>query len=219
MGNGDLQLGLGAKFLSQKSFEGKLSPEDLLSGSDLGDELRSKREEDNSGFAIDLGAIYQFDTEHDFKPAIGLSVMNIGSVDFNDAYGGQPVTVNIGASIEPTLPFIKRTRIALDYVDIFNANEYRIYNLDGPDGEITYNNYADSDFLKRLRFGISGVIYENNWSSMELATGVYQGGLTAGVDFSASLFRFGLTTYEEQTGPKYGDKSDRRYSLIVSITW
>lgn len=219
VGNGDLQLGLGVKFLSQKSFEGKLSPADLLSGDDLGDELRDKMEKDNSGFAIDLGAIYQFYTDNDLKPALGLSIMNIGSVDFNDTYGGQPTTVNIGASIEPTIPFLKRTRIAVDYVDLFNANKYRIYNLDDINDDVSYSDYDDSDFLKRLRLGISGLLYESHWSSMELATGIYQGGLTAGIDFTASVFRLGLTTYEEQTGPEYGDESDRRYSLVLGMAW
>lgn len=218
IGMGDLKLGLGAKFISQKSFEGKLSPADLLSGDDLGDELRNKMEEDNSGFAVDLGAIYEFHTESNLKPALGLSVMNIGNIDFNDAYGGQPTTVNIGASIEPDVPFLKRTRIALDYVDLFNANQYRIYDLD-EDDKISYSDYKDSDFIKRIRLGISGLIYENHWSSMEVATGIYQGGLTAGIDFTATIFRVGLTTYEEQTGPAYGDESDRRYSLVVGMAW
>jgi len=219
VGNGDLQLGLGAKFLTQTSFEGKLSTAELLSADDLGDELRDKMEDDNSGFAIDLGAIYQFYTENNLKPALGLSIMNIGSVDFNDAYGGQQTTVNIGASIEPTIPHIKRTRIAVDYVDLFNANTFRVYDLDGPDDQISYSDYDDTDFLKRLRFGISGLVYEGHWSSLELATGFYQGGLTAGLDFTASVFRLGLTTYEEQTGPSHGDASDRRYSMVLGIAW
>ncbi len=218
VGNGDLQVGLGAKYIYQKSFEGKLTPADLLNGDDLGDELQDKMEKDSSGYSIDLGAIYQFHTKGNLKPAIGLSIMNIGSLDFDDSYGGQPTTVNIGASIEPNISFIKRTRIALDYVDVLNANKYRIYNLDEND-EVSYSDYEDTDFLKRLRFGVSGLIYDNSWSSLEIATGIYQGGFTAGVDFTASVFRLGLATYEEQTGPKSGDETDRRYSLIVSIAW
>ncbi|KGJ89107.1 conjugal transfer protein TraF [Colwellia psychrerythraea] len=218
VGNGDLQLGLGAKYLFQKSFEGKLTPADLLNGDDIGDEIRDRMEKDSDGYSIDLGAIYQFDYMKELKPAIGLSIMNIGSLDFDDSYGGQPTTVNIGASIEPNIPFIKKTRIALDYVDVFNANEYRLYDLDVND-VVSYSDYEDSDFMKRLRFGISGLIYDNSWSSLEIATGIYQGGLTAGIDFTASVFRLGFATYEEQTGPEHGDESDRRYSLNLSIAW
>ena len=218
VGNGNLQVGLGAKYLFQKSFEGKLTPSDLLSGDDIGDELRDRMESDSDGYSIDLGVIYQFIYMKDLNPAIGLSIMNIGNLEFDDSYGGQPTTVNIGASIEPTIPFIRKTRIALDYVDLFNANKYRIYNLD-ESGKVSYSDYKDSDFIKRLRFGISGLIYDNSWSSLEVATGVYQGGLTAGIDFTASVFRLGFATYEEETGPEYGDESDRRYSINLSIAW
>jgi hypothetical protein len=220
VGNGDLHVGLGAKFIFQKSFEGKLSPADLVSGDDFGDELRDKMEKDESGYSIDLGAIYQFDTKNNLKPAVGLSIMNIGSLDFDDSYGGQSTTVNIGASIEPTIPFIKRTRIAVDYVDLLNANKYRIYDLGvNSNNKVTYSDYDDSDFIKRLRFGISGLLYNNSWSSLEVATGVYQGAFTAGIDFTASVFRLGFTTYEEQTGPQHGDESDRRYSLNIGVAW
>ena len=218
VGNGDLKVGLGAKFLFQKSFEGKLSSADLISGDDLGDEIRDRMEKDDSGYSVDLGTIYQFNTKSNLKPAIGLSIMNIGSLDFNDSYGGQPTTVNIGASIEPTIPFIKKTRIALDYVDLLNANKHRIYNLDA-NGVVSYSDYEDDDVLKRVRFGISGLLYDNSWSSMEVSAGLYQGAYTAGIDFTATVFRLGLTTYEEQTGPQYGDESDRRYSLNVSVAW
>ena len=218
LGRGDLHVGLGAKYITQKSFEGAISPADLVSGDDLGDEIRDKMETDNSGFAVDLGAIYQFHTEGNIKPAIGLSIMNVGSVDFEDSYGGQPTTVNIGASIEPNISFIKKTRIALDYIDVFNANKYRIYNLDEND-EVSYTDYEDTDFLKRLRFGISGLVYDNSWSSLEVSGGLYQGTYTAGIDFTATVFRLGLTTYEEQTGPQSGDESDRRYSLNLSVVW
>ncbi len=216
---GDLTLGVGAKFIKQKSYEGALTPDDLINYDDIGDELRDKWEKDGTGFGLDLGAIYEFHTDSDLKPALGLSVMNIGNMTFDDSYGGQPTTVNIGASIEPTIPHIVKTRIALDYVDLFNANKTRIYNLDTPDNNISFTDYDDTDFVKRLRFGISAMLYDNSWSSMEVATGVYQGNLTAGIDFTASVFRLGFTTYEEELGPEYGDDSDRRYSVILGIVW
>lgn len=220
IGNGELKVGLGAKFISQKSFEGKLSPADLLNGEDIEDAIRDKMEKDNSGYSVDLGAIYQFKTSSNLNPAIGLSVMNIGSLDFEDSYGGQPMTVNVGASIEPDIPFIKKTHIALDYVDILNANKYRIYNLETDEnGQVGYTDYEDTDFMKRLRFGISGLVYDSSWSSLEIAGGLYQGTYTAGIDFTATVFRLGLTTYEEQIGPQHGDDSDRRYSLTLGIGW
>ena len=217
--NGDLKLGIGAKFIKQKSFEGALTPDELIDYNDLGGQLRDKMEKDSVGFGLDLGAIYEFHTANALKPSLGLSVMNIGNLTFDDSYGSQPTIVNIGASIEPAIPHITRTKIALDYVDLFNANKTRIYNLDSPEGDISYTDYKDSEFLKRLRFGISALLYDNSWSSMELATGVYQGKVTAGIDFTASLFRLGFATYAEQLGPVYNDDTDRRYAFILGIGW
>ena len=216
---GDLILGIGAKFITQKSFEGTVTPDDLINYDDIGDELRDKMEKDGSGFAMDLGLIYEFHTQGGYKPAIGLSVMNIGDLTFDDSYGNQPTTVNIGLSIEPQISFIKKTRVALDYMDLLNANKTRIYNLDTANNEISFTDYDDTDFVKRLRFGASALLYENSWSAMELAAGLYQGNYTAGIDFTVSVIRFGFTTYAEELGPEYGDDKDRRYSAIVGIVW
>lgn len=217
--NGDLILGVGAKFITQKSFEGTVTPDDLINYDDISDELRDKMESDGSGAAIDLGVIYEFHTQSGLKPAIGLSIMNIGELSFDDNYGQQPTTVNIGMSIEPQISFIKRTRVALDYMDLLNANKTRIYNLDDADNKISFTDYDDTDFIKRLRFGASALLYENSWSTMEMAAGMYQGNYTAGIDFTLSIVRLGFTTYAEELGPEYGDYTDRRYSAIVGIVW
>lgn len=218
-GAGDLTLGVGAKFIKQRSYEGTINPDDLIAYDDIGDELRDKWEKDSTGFGLDLGMIYEFHTDSDLKPALGLSFMNIGNMKFDDSYGGQPTTVNIGTAIEPKIAHIVKTRIALDYVDLFNANKTRIYNLDTPDDNLSFTDYNDTDFLKRLRLGISAILYDNHWSSMEVATGLYQGNLTAGIDFTVSVFRLGFTTFEEELGPEYGDYSDRRYSVILGVVW
>jgi hypothetical protein len=57
-----------------------------------------------------------------------------------------------------------------------------VYNLDDTNDEVSYSDYKDSESIKRL--GISGLLYYNPWSSQELATGIYQGGLTARVNFT-----------------------------------
>lgn len=219
LGNGDLTLGVGAKFIRQKSFEGALTPDDLLDFDNIEDELRDKFEKDGSSFALDLGAIYEFYSDTPLKPSIGLSIMNIGKLDFDDSYGSQPTTVNIGAAIQPELPYVVRTRVAVDYVDLFNANKTRIYNMDTPEGDISYSDYDDSDIMKRFRLGISSMLYENTWSSLEVAAGLYQGQPTAGIDFVAAAMRLGFSTYAEQLGPAYNDDTDRRYSLTLGITW
>jgi len=219
IGNGDLKLGVGAKFIYQKSYEGTLTPDDLLDFDNTEEKLRDKFEKDGNSFALDLGAIYEFYTETPLKPSVGLSILNIGELDFDNSYGSQPTTVNIGAAIEPTIPYILKTRVALDYMDLFNANKTRMYNLDTPEDDISFSEFDDSDFVKRLRLGISALVYENTWSSLELATGLYQGQPTAGFDLVAAAIRFGFSTYAEQLGPAYNDKTDRRYTATLGIVW
>jgi len=218
LGNGDLSLGIGGKIIAQRSFEGALTPTDLIDMNEVDNTLRDKFTSDGQGLAIDLGLIYQFHTATNLKPALGLSIMNIGSLTFGDSYGHQPTQVNIGASIEPHISFLKRTRVSLDYADLLNANKTRIYNLDS-DNNISYTDYDDTDVIKRLRFGVSGLVYDNHWSSLELSTGIYQGHLTAGIDVTASVIRLSFATYEEELGPNFGDESDRRYSLLLGVAW
>ena len=211
LGMGDLKLGLGAKYIQQKSYEGTILLSDLLSGDNLADVLQDKMESDSSGYGIDLGAIYTFDAP--LSPSLGLSVLNIGKMDFDGQYGEQPMTVNIGAAIEPNISFLHKTRVALDYVDLLNANKTRVYQNN------SYKDYDDTDMIKRIRFGATTMLYDNSWSALELAGGIYQGAYTAGLDFTVTVFRIGVSTYQEQIGPKSGDQEDRRYSVNLGIVW
>jgi len=213
---GDLTIGLGAKYIYQISYEGAITPSELVDYDNIADNLQDKMESDGNGVAADLGAIYQFNVA--MKPSFGFSVLNIGDLDFDDSYGSQPMTVNVGMSIEPDLFFAKKTTISLDYVDLLNANTTRVYDISDGD-TVTYTDLEDTDAVKRTRFGISTLLYENSWSTFELAGGVYQGAYTAGMTFTALLFRVGFTTYQEQLGLTTGDQEDRRYNLNVSVGW
>ncbi len=211
LGAGDLSVGVGAKYIQQKSFEGTILLGDLLAGDKLADQIRDRMEKDSAGYGVDLGAIYTFDAP--LSPSVGLSVLNIGDMDFDSHYGSQPMTVNIGVAIEPDISFLHKTRVALDYVDLLNENTTRIYQGN------SYKDFEDTGFEKRLRLGASTMIYDNSWSELELATGMYQMAYTAGLDFTVTVFRIGVSTYQEQIGPKYGDQEDRRYSLNLGIVW
>lgn len=213
---GDLSIGLGLKFISQQSYEGTLNPQDLIDMDNLDETLRDKFEDEGSAFGADLGAIYQFNTY--MKPSFGVSVLNIGDMDFNGSYGSQPMTVNLGASIQPDLIFAKKTIIALDYMDLLNANKFRYYNPDNGNGQ-EFTEGDDTDIIKRIRFGASTMLYENTWSSFTLAGGIYQGNYTAGFTFVASILQIGFTTFEEELGPEAGDYGDRRYNLSAGIVW
>ena len=60
-------------------------------------------ESNGSAVAADLGAIYQYNLI--MRPSLAISVLNIGDLDFDERYGSQPMTVNIGAAIQPEVPF------------------------------------------------------------------------------------------------------------------
>jgi hypothetical protein len=214
---GDLSLGLGGKYYAQNSYEDVLDPDAILDFEGKADEIIDDASVTNTAFSFDLGAIYQFNVP--FKPSLGLSIMNIGGLDFDDAYGSQPMTVNIGGAVEPEIPFIKRTRIAIDYVDVLNANTFRIYDYNPNEDDLSYRDVEANDIIQQLNVGMSALLYDNMWSSLELAAGMYQGNWTAGVDFAASVFKLSFASYAEEVGPVSGDKSDRRYTASIGVGW
>lgn len=215
---GDLALGLGGKFYAQNSYEDTLNAQELIDFEQSGDDIADRASETRTAFSFDIGAIYQIDAP--LSPSLGFSVMNIGGLDFEDAFGSQPMTVNIGGAIEPEIPFIKRTRLAIDYMDLLGANTYRLYfPTTNEDGSPYYKDIESDDMMQNLRLGLSALIYDNSWSSLELATGLYQGNVTGGIDFVASIFKLSFSTYAEEVGPVSGDYTDRRYTVDLGIAW
>jgi hypothetical protein len=216
---GRVDIGVGLKFITQKSYEGALGLSELVNSDDIAQTLQDKYEKDSSGVGLDLGITYHPFEYSLWHPAIGLSVLNIGSMGMDDNYGQQPTTVNVGISVTPEISFLHKVVFALDYVDIFNENIIRIYDYNA-DGEVVrYSDYTDSDALKRLRIGAGFGLVDTSWFSMQLNTGLYQGAYTAGLDMSLSILKLNVATYEEQVGTGSVDIPDRRYIALVSIGW
>ncbi len=210
---GRLDVGMSVKFVQLESYSDNLGVIDLINQDDLQTYVEDQLESE-SGVGIDIGATFYPFEDNYFHPAIGVSVLNIGSIDMNDVYGGQPMTLNVGASISPEVPFIDRLLFAVDYVDILNANEIRMYNSDG-----TYDDYEEDDFTKRFRAGVSLGLLDTSYLSLDLNAGLYQGAYTAGVDLELLLFKLSAATYEEQIGTGDVDISDRRYMIKLAFGW
>ena len=210
---GNLSLGLGLKVIAQKSYEDVITSDDLI-GDDISEQIADDFQSDGTAMSVDIGAIYQYNTY--MKPSLGVSVLNIGELDFDNHYGSQPMTVNFGASIQPNLIFAKKTVIAIDYVDAFNANETKSYDTSNTN---IVNFISNNDISDRIRLGASALLYDNIWSSLELAAGLYQGAYTAGFTFTAGIFRLGFTTYEDQVNSQLSTQADRRYILSTGIVW
>lgn len=148
--------------------------------------------------------------------------MNIGGMDMDDNYGKQPMTVNIGASISPEVSFLEHLIVAVDYVDLLNANETRFYNFTQSGGVVTdvsAQDFEEDDLMKRLRLGVSLGLLDNSWITTTLNAGLYQGEYTLGADLQLAILKLGFATYAEEIGPKVGDLVDRRYMLSLGIGW
>ncbi|MEA3370755.1 MAG: conjugal transfer protein TraF [Campylobacterota bacterium] len=216
---GRVEVGVGLKFISQLSYEGSLGINELLDeDEDIGEKLQEKYEQESSGFGLDLGVTYHPFSDNYWNPAFGLSILNIGGMDMDDNFGGQPMTVNIGASITPEVDYIDKLVLAIDYVDLFNANVTRIYDYSDSDN-VKYTDYEESDFMKRVRLGASARLYDSSYFSATLNLGMYQAAYTAGLDMEITAIKLSFATYEEQVGTGSVDIADRRYMAQIGIGW
>ncbi len=223
VGIGNLDVGISGKYITQQSYEGGVGITEIVDNQDdLGTYLQDTYEKKSTGFAFDVGLVYKMFPNNYWHPAIGASLMNIGGMDMDDNYGKQPMTVNIGASISPEVSFLEHLIVAVDYVDLLNANETRFYNFTQSGGVVTdvsAQDFEEDDLMKRLRLGVSLGLLDNSWITTTLNAGLYQGEYTLGADLQLAILKLGFATYAEEIGPKVGDLVDRRYMLSLGIGW
>ena len=211
---GKLDIGFGVKYIMQQSYEGKLDVNDLVSDEDVMDTLQEKYEKDSTGYGVDIGAVYHPAPDSFWNPSLGLSVLNLGSMDMDNNYGQQPMTVNIGASLNPDVPFMNKLVIAVDYMDLLDANEARFYNMDESIVDL-----SESDMMKRIRFGVGMGFFDTLLMSTTLNVGMYQSAYTAGIDIELLLFKLSAATYQEEIGTGSSTNTDRRYMAKIGIGW
>ena len=214
---GRLDVGLDFKYIQMISWSGNLDAVELGDISQSNDATQGIRdalnETDETGMAVDIGFTYHPWVDNYWHPAFGLSVMNIGTMDMNDAYGGQPMTVNVGMSITPEFPIFDKFVLAVDYVDLLNNFTYKTSTEPGA------TEYTEDEPMKRLRFGAGLGVFDTPWISLTLNGGWYQSAYTAGVNLEFLLFKLNAATYQEELGA--GDTSivDRRYMAQIGIGW
>jgi len=217
--DGDLTIGVSAKYIKQKSYEAGLDLGEVTEHKDdIVKYLQDTYEVDNSGFAFDIGTLYEFNNKV-WNPAVGLSVMNIGSLDF-DAYGAQPLCVNLGASISPEISWSNSLKFSVDYTDLLNSQQARIRNYNPDRAQDQYDN-ADIgyDVMNHLRMGASLGLFDNSFIMTTLNAGLYKGAYTAGIDFQLTLLKLQFATYQEQLGSTLGQLEDRRYVVGLGLGW
>ena len=217
--NGNLTVGVTLKYMQQKSYEAGLDLGEVTQHKDdLAQYIQDTYEEDNSGFAADVGFLYEF-ANKTWNPAVGLSVMNIGTMNF-DAYGSQPLSVNVGTSISPEISWSNLLRFDVDYVDLFNSQQARIRTYTPYRSQNQYTNSdINYDAMNHIRIGASLGLLDNSWFMATLDAGLYKGAYTAGLDMQLAIVKLQLATYQEQLGATIGQIEDRRYVVGLGIGW
>ncbi len=197
----NLHVGAAVKFLHRESLIHSFTAREIVDKQDtLEDYLIDDLREKGNALGVDAGVIYNFLGSNPLKPAVGLSVMNIGDMDFGDA-GKMPMTANLGLSINPDIPAFKHLIVALDYVDMFN-------------------NYSqDSDIGKKLRFGGELCLFKKKAIGLMVRAGLYQGYATAGADLRLGLLTLAYVTYAEEIGAYAGQDDDRRHLAMINLGW
>ena len=214
---GRLDVGLSAKYITQNSYEGGLTVSELLA--DDPSATIEDRLVDSTGIGVDIGVTYHPLVDNYWHPAIGFSVMNIGSIDMGGVYGGQPTTLNLGMSITPELPVFNKFIFAVDYVDLLGANKLRMYNGTNADNSFAYTDYDENDMMKRLRVGLGMGLVDTRFFSLALNAGWYQNAYTAGVNMELLIFKLNASTYQENIGTTATPIEDRRYMAQIGIGW
>ena len=193
--------GLGVKALHMESLVHKFTARELVEKEDnLDDYITDELKKSGNAVGFDAGLIYKFAQDSWLKPRFGLSVMNIGDLNFGDA-GKIPMTVNLGVAVTPDIPVFDSLVVGLDYVDLFNNYE------------------EDKDIGKRLRLGGELYLIDRKLLSFGLRAGLYQGYPTFGADLRFLLITLSYVTYAEEVGAYSGQDSDRRHMVMLNIGW
>ena len=219
--NGDLTVGVSVKYITQNSYEAGLDEAEVLQHKDdLATYIQDTYEVSNSGFGMDLGLLYEPYILKQWHPKIGLSVMNIGTLNFDDVYGVQPITFNMGISVAPEVSYVDSLVIAVDYVDITNEQQARVRNYNPYRSQDQYDSVSiEYNFMQHFRAGLSLGLFDNKWITTTLNAGLYQGAYTAGIDFQLTLLKLQFSTYQEQLGSTVGQLEDRRYVVGLGLGW
>ena len=216
---GKLTVGASVKYITQKSYEAGLDAGEISKhNDDLEDYLKDTYEVSDSGVALDIGVLYEPEIWEKWHPVFGLSIQNLGNLDF-EAYGEQPIMVNAGVALSPKVPHIDHVTIALDYIDLFNAQQARLAVTDSANKTVYTNEDIDFDIAQHIRLGLSADVIDTDWFTVTPSIGLYQGAVTGGLALRGSVATLTFATYQEESGAKTGQLDDRRYMVSLNIGW
>ena len=183
-----LQLGATAKYVRRGLLDQSYTANDLVQrdGIDLNRDLKK-----GSGFGVDAGVILSFPVP--LKPAVGVTVQNIGDIDL-DAAGKLKQQINAGLALRPPFPFGSLT-LALDMVDV------------------TGNIGSDQDKAKRLHAGA-----EYRFPRMlALRAGLNQGYGSVGATLDLWILKLAYAYTTEEVGAYAGQTPNHRHVAQISL--
>lgn len=196
-----LTAGIGLKQLHREALNHNFTAQELVEKQNtLDDYITDTLRTEGDSFGFDAGVIWQFERESWWRPSAGLSLMNIGDLDFGAA-GMIPMTVNAGFAVNPQITWSRSLVIGFDYVDILNNYE------------------QDKDMMKRTRLGAELQLFDIMPVEMAIRAGLYQGNPTFGVDLRLLTFLFSYTMYSEEIGAYAGQDKDTRQMLTFNFGW
>lgn len=186
--NNPLRIGVTGKVINRRMLDQTYTTRELVQqdGIDLGRDLQSGR-----GVGVDLGAIYSLPVF--LEPAVGVSLQNIGDVNFGDA-GKLEQQMNLGAALHPPVGFGKLL-VAVDIIDLTNQL-----------GE-------DHDLAKRINMGV-----EYKFPMLvSLRAGLHQGYPSYGFTVDLWVLKASYAYYIEEIGAYAGQRPDRRNMVQLSF--
>jgi hypothetical protein len=197
----NLFAGVSTKYLHRESLNHIFTSRELVEHqNDLGDYIKNDLRQNGDALGFDAGLLWKISKNSKLKPSLGVSVMNIGDLDFGRA-GKIPQTVNVGFAINPTITTFRSLTVAVDYIDVLN------------------NFKQDKDMAKRLRCGAELQLFDIWSSEMTLRAGMYEGAPTLGADLRLLIFMFSYSLYTEELGAYPGQDKNKRQLFTVNIGW
>lgn len=196
-----LHAGLAVKSLHRETVIHNFTARELVEKQDgMDDFIKDELAKEGNAVGFDAGFIWNLDPESRWRPSMGVSVLNIGDLDFKEA-GKIPMTVNAGIAVNPDLWFCRSLLVGVDYVDITN------------------NFLQDKDAGKRLRYGAE-VQFCDFWPiEVAVRAGMYQGYPTFGADLRILTFAFSYALYSEELGAFAGQDRNMRHLLTFNFGW
>jgi hypothetical protein len=220
-----LHIGASYKYMTSYSVEHSFSLSDVTGGtfnSDVSD-LLDYEGKTSTGNVIDAGILFDMEVLHnisggirplrnffkDFKPSLGVSVLNIGGYSYDKYVDGTaestslPQTINIGLSMMPKCSWFEETVLTFEMHDILMANDI-----------------AESrGYYGMFRAGLEGYYFKSAVTDLALRAGWYNGAYSAGLDYRFLMLHIGAITYVEELGGTIGMDQDRRYMLNIDLSF